>query len=200
MWKRVLVLVIVAFQLTLLPPAQATAYRFAHLNWRVTRSEAQRTMAHLGWRFLRHGEYGDVVYSGQLKGYPAQVTLKYDLLARLAAVDVRVQPTEGGVLGAYRALQEDLTRRYGPPVYSEMSFRPPYREGDGQELEALKRRQALFDTVWFNERELNVETRSGVQLEMLHRPFSRLEIRQFYLSNAWTEEYQRRSSLPGKTF
>lgn len=193
MCRRLLVLFTVTLQLTAFPTVQATTYRFAELNWNMPRSEAHWTLTRQGWRLVKEGGYGDAVYAGTSDGYPARVTLKYDPLGRLVAVDARVIPPEDRLLGEYQAIQEALTQRYGPPVYSQVSFRLPYREGDGRELEALKRNRALYDTVWFDQNELNTEARSGVQLEVVSTPFSQLEIRQFYLSDDWTAEYQRRA-------
>lgn len=193
MRRRLLVLFTVALHLTALSPAQAVTYRFAELDWGTARGEAHQTLTRQGWRLVRQGGYGDAVYQGSSDGHPARVTLKYDPLGRLVAVDARVRPTEDRLLGVYEVIQEELTRRYGSPVYSQVSFQEPYREGDGRELEALKRHHALYDTVWFDQNELNTVARSGVQLEVVSTPFSRLEIRQFYLSNGWTEEYRRRA-------
>ncbi|WP_216328924.1 hypothetical protein [Deinococcus aestuarii] len=200
MRRRLLVLFTVALPLTAFPTAQAVTYRFADLDWGTPRGEAHQRLTRSGWRFVRQGGYGDGVYQGTSAGHPAQVILKYDPLGRLVAVDARVRPTEDRLLGTYEAVRASLTRRYGPPVYSQVSFREPYREGDGRELEALKRDHALYDTVWFDEHELNTAQRSGVQLEVVSTPFSRLEIRQFYLSDDWTEEYRRRAGPSTQVF
>lgn len=174
---------------------QAAAYRFADLTWGMDRAAAHQTLTRQGWHFERQAAYGDAVYSGTLQGYRARATLKSGPLGHLLAVDVRVFPAETDLLGAYQALKETVILRQGEPAYSQISFRPPYQEGDGRELEALKRRHALFDTVWYDPHELNLEARSGMQMEVVTTPFSRLEIRQFYLSNGWTEEYGRRAGL-----
>ncbi|WP_102124893.1 hypothetical protein [Deinococcus planocerae] len=200
MRRRLLVLFTVALHLTVFPTAQAITYRFAELDWGMPRGEAHQRLTRSGWRLVGQGGYGDGVYQGTSEGHPARVTLKYDLLGRLVAVDARVRPAEDRLLGTYQAVKASLTRRYGPPVYSQVSFREPYREGDGRELDALKRDHARYDTVWFDENELNTAARSGVQLEVVSTPFSRLEIRQFYLSDDWTEEYRRRAGPSEETF
>lgn len=200
MRRRPMVLFTVALHLTAFSPAQAITYRFAELDWGTSRGEAHQRLTRQGWRLVRQGGYGDAVYQGSSDGHPAWVTLKYDLLGRLVAVDARVRPAEDRLLGVYEVIQEGLTRRYGSPVYSQVSFREPYREGDGRELEALKRNHALYDTVWFDQNELNTKARSGVQLEVVSAPPSRLEIRQFYLSDGWTDEYRRRAGPSEGTF
>ncbi|GBF04621.1 hypothetical protein DAERI_020218 [Deinococcus aerius] len=177
------------------PTGEAAAFRFANLAWGADRSEAHPILTRQGWRFERQAAHGDAVYSGTLQGYRARAILKYDPLGRLVAVDVRVLPAEADLLGAYGALRAAVILRQGDPAYSLSSFRLPYREGDGRELEALKRHHAVFDTVWYDPHELNLEARSGMQMEVVTTPFSRLEIRQFYLSNGWTEEYGRRAGL-----
>ena len=193
MRRRLLVLLTASLPLAVLSPAQATPHRFADLHWGADRSEAHPNLARLGWRFTRQAAYGDAVYAGTVAGHPAQATLKYDLLGRLVAVDLRVTPPEDRFLAVYRTMQNALTLQYGEPAYTQTSFRLPYREGDGREVEALKSQHAILDAVWVDRDALNLEARSGVQLDVSTVPFGRLEVQQFYLSNDWTEEFQRRA-------
>lgn len=193
MRRRLLVLLTASLPLVAWSPAQAAPHRFADLPWGADRSEAHPALTRQGWRLTRQAGYGDAVYAGTVDGHPARATLKYDLLGRLVAVDLRVIPPEDRLLAAYRTMQNALTLRYGPPAYTQTSFRPPYRAGDGREVEALKNQHAVLDTVWFDRNALNLEARSGVQLDVRTVPFGRLEIQQFSLSNDWTEEYQRRA-------
>ncbi|MBB5234304.1 hypothetical protein [Deinococcus budaensis] len=200
MRRRLLALLTATLLLAALGPAQAIPHRFADLHWGADRSEAHPTLTRLGWRFTRQAAYGDAVYAGTVAGHPARATLKYDLLGRLVAVDLRVTPPADRILAVYRTMRSALTLQYGPPAYTQASFRPPYREGDGREVEALKSQHAILDTVWVDRDALNLDMRSGVQLDVNTVPFGKLEVQQFSLSNDWTEEYQRRAGPAEENF
>ncbi|MPY68269.1 hypothetical protein F8S09_16555 [Deinococcus sp. SDU3-2] len=172
--------------------AQAAPFQFQDLPWQSHRADAHRSMLQRGFQFIREGAYGDGLYQGSLHGEPARVTLKYNVLGRLVGVDARVRPAEAHLLSAYETVKAALIQAYGLPVYSQYAYRSPYREGDGRELDALKRGHALIDTVWYDQNDLKDVDRTGAQLEVVRGPFSQLEIQLFYLIDAWTQEYQRR--------
>ena len=54
----------------------------------------------------------------------------------------------------YTALKELINDRYGKPFKTVESFSDPYQEGDGRELQALKKNKCIYDTFW--------KTREGV--------------------------------------
>ena len=171
-------------------PVPQTGLTFAGLAWGAHANTVRTMLEGRGYTYERTDGEGDLVFRGTSVGYP---TIVYAMMAdgQLVKTDVILLPPSTRVRAVYGAMKETLVAKYGAGESIEF-FRSPYRDGDGDEDQALRLEKAQMLTHW---------SRGSDELLMHIASVSdSLVVSIAYESPQWNEESRARRTRATKLF
>ena len=116
-------------------------------------------------------EYG-IMLKGKFGGYTADVVILGNEEGITCGAGANITcKSWSHIREVYTDFHQSLEQKYGRPVHSHMAFLPPYKEGDGKELVALKNDKLWCFARWefpegliILQMSMDVEERPVVQL------------------------------------
>jgi hypothetical protein len=123
---------------------------FWDIPWGTTIDRAEKIFADRG--FTSHREEGSLVTTAKYEGEAATIMLLFNKADRFYCGNVIYSFPETALISKYDNYRKVLFRRYGMPDTAIEFYEPPYKKGDGREIEAISTENAFYFTDWhFND-------------------------------------------------
>lgn len=175
---------------TLLDASAPPVPTFAEMGWGTPAADVVKAVTAAGLTMVTRDNEGDYEFSGELFGVPAVVYAFISPEHGLVKVQVRLSAAADAPRQKYVEVVDSLSARYGKTEQMAL-FKPPYKEGDGQEDEAIRRGDGLLLSSWGD------DAQAG-QAALVVR-VTRHVVGLDYESHGWTAELNRRKAEAAST-
>jgi len=167
-------------------PATAVSYTYAGIAWGSDGETVKQALASVGLTFTKIDRDGDLNFVGSQLGYDAAGMA---LMARghVLKVAVNLATPDSKAREVYEQMVDSLTGLFGHPTLRYHTFRPPYREGDGNEIRAIRTGNATVSSLWLREAD-GSQVGDDIAVEITQN----LTVQVSYEANAWEREANRR--------
>ncbi|MEI6875007.1 MAG: hypothetical protein WCL50_07740 [Spirochaetota bacterium] len=138
-----------AFSVSLVGLAQtrASLSGVLSLEWGSSRASAKQAFAAKGLYRLVSEDEVYAYFSGSFEGRDANIALGFSR-DKLFGCTFSLRGQAATALNDYKATVRNLAAEYGGPTEVVEIFQPPFRQGDGNEIAALKAGKATLQTIW----------------------------------------------------
>lgn len=168
-------------------------YKFSNIAWGSSKMSTQKAMSTAGFKFTRLDDEGDQVYEGKLAGEDTTIFASFTNKNRLVRIQLVTDVPENKFFQKYEIIKDALRDKYGDPYKDSMSFDAPYKEGDGNESQAIRLGKATFNSEWWTTYVKNPgEETSSAHAGLTMFVKDKLLIYVTYTDKAWGSEYDRR--------
>jgi hypothetical protein len=129
------------------PPSRPAQFSLQGVPWGIPADSVTSLIEPRGYNFNRVDGDGDLWFDGILFRSPTRI---YAFMGeeRLVKFRVVIGSDDEDALSVYQSARAELIKQYGRPKETTEEFEPPYRKGDGKELEAIRAGKATFHTYW----------------------------------------------------
>jgi len=128
-------------------PLAAQGYRFANIPWGANGTTIKQLLGDQGLNFVEVDTDGDYKFKGTLTGYEAVV---WGLMSNngVAKFSITLFTPDEKARKAFGEMKTNLTGKYGAPAEVIENYDSPYRAGDGNEEEAIRKDKGHLMVLW----------------------------------------------------
>ena len=172
--------------------AQATAPRFAGIEWGEPPSTVREKLGTNGFVVDSLDKDGDIDFHGTVSGNRAGGFVFF-ANEKAVKVSITIAVPDVDVKHEFDQMKDALTRKYGEPQLNLDHYDPPYESGDGYFVTAVKVGKAHIATAW---------TRAvpGGKEGLVLTITQQANVQLGYESAAWNAEVDRRRDRAIKAF
>lgn len=168
-------------------------YTYSKIPWGSGRTVTDKALTAAGFRWSQLDDEGDAIYKGKLAEEETTLYALFTPENKLVRVQLIVDVPENRFFQKYKIIKEAIVKRYGEPYEDKMSFDMPYKEGDGNEAQAIRLGKATFNSSWWTTYMPDPDGSGSSAQPLLNMDVKdKLLIYVTYSSKRWNAEYERR--------
>lgn len=123
---------------------------FSDVAWGTKVEDAKSQLVAAGFEFKNAVDGIGLVFEGKLLGQNAIVLAIFTDKDELVKVMCSLSTADEECVNTYRMAKSVLTEKYGKPTKDFDYYRPPYRESDCAEIEAIRAGKRALAVMWGN--------------------------------------------------